>query len=175
MSKVMRLAVRLEGSRSGLSIDDMETGPNVSRRTVERLRDSVEQSFGPLEEVETGEARDRNAGDFGPTRYACSSALLRGACRVRIGGGRPRPRGTDRTCKGDSWGCRQTPRAVASQREAETEDDLDVLVRTEGLAMRAGPRTHLQVGLLPLLREAPTAGLVVELEYDARTVGATTP
>ena len=55
----MHLAVRLQGSRSGLTIDDMETEFNVSRRTAERLPDSVEQSFGPLEEVDTGERRKR--------------------------------------------------------------------------------------------------------------------
>ena len=59
VSKVMHLAVRLQGARSGLTIDDMETELNVSRRTAERLRDAVDQSFGPLEEVETGERRKR--------------------------------------------------------------------------------------------------------------------
>ena len=57
VSKVMHLAVRLQGSHTGLTIDDMETELNVSMRTADRLRDSVEQSFGPLEEVETGERR----------------------------------------------------------------------------------------------------------------------
>ena len=55
----MHLAVRLQDTRSGLTIDDMETKLNVSRRTAERLLDSVEQSSGSLEEVETGERRKR--------------------------------------------------------------------------------------------------------------------
>ena len=46
-------------------------------------------------------------------------------------------------------------------------------MRTEGLAMRAGPRPHIETGLLPLLREALTAGRVIEFEYRARTKGAT--
>ena len=59
VSRVMHLAVRLQGSRSGLTIDDTETEFNVSRRTADRLLDSVEQTFGPLDEVETGERRKR--------------------------------------------------------------------------------------------------------------------
>ena len=59
VSTVMHLAVRLQGSRSGFTTDGLETELNVSRRTVERLRDSVVQSFGPLEEVATGERRKR--------------------------------------------------------------------------------------------------------------------
>ena len=57
--RVMHLAVRLQDTRSALTIDDMETEFNVSRRTAERLLDSVEQSFGPLEEVEAGGRRKR--------------------------------------------------------------------------------------------------------------------
>ena len=48
--------------------------------------------------------------------------------------------------------------------DVESEDALEVLMRTEGLAMRAGPRPHLEAGLLPLLREALTAGRTVEFE-----------
>ena len=59
VSKVMHLAVHLQDTRSVLTIDDMETELNASRRTAERLLDSVGQSFGPLEEVETGERRKR--------------------------------------------------------------------------------------------------------------------
>ena len=40
-------------------------------------------------------------------------------------------------------------------------------MRTEGLAMRAGPRPRLEEGLLPLLREALTVGRVVEFKYRA--------
>ena len=55
----MHLALRLQGSRSGLTIDDTETELNVSRRTADCLLDSVEQTFGPLDEVETVERRKR--------------------------------------------------------------------------------------------------------------------
>ena len=59
VSKVVHLAVRPQDTWSALTIDDMETVLNVSRRTAECLLDSVGQSFGPLEEVETGERRKR--------------------------------------------------------------------------------------------------------------------
>ena len=44
-------------------------------------------------------------------------------------------------------------------------------MRTEGLAMRAGPRPRLEEGLLPLLREALTVGRVVEFKYRAGKTG----
>ena len=44
-------------------------------------------------------------------------------------------------------------------------------MRTEGLAMRAGPRPRLEEGLLPLIREALTVGRVVEFKYRAGKTG----
>ena len=59
VTNIVQLAIRLQGSRLGLAIDDIETEFSVSRRTAERLRNAVELSFGPLEEVDTGERRKR--------------------------------------------------------------------------------------------------------------------
>ena len=44
-------------------------------------------------------------------------------------------------------------------------------MRTEGLAMRAGPRPRLEEGLLSVLREAITFSRVVEFEYLAQGTG----
>ena len=57
--KIMQLAIRPQGARLGLTIDDIEADFNVSRRTAEHFRDAVGQSVGPLEEVETSERRKR--------------------------------------------------------------------------------------------------------------------
>ena len=51
---LIRLAVRLQASRSGLTLDDIAHDFEVSRRTAERRRDAVQAAFGPLEQVETG-------------------------------------------------------------------------------------------------------------------------
>ena len=113
-------------------------------------------------------ARGENAGDFGPTRCASSSALpprsLPSSSRRR----KASPaRGLTERAKairefgGKLWALR-LPR-----RDAETEDE--VLMRTEGLAMRAGPRPHLEAGYLPLLREVLTSIGVVELEHRPLT------
>lgn len=172
VSKVMHLAVRLQGTRSGLTIDDMETELNVSRRTAERLRDAVDQSFEPLEEVETGERRKRWRLRSDPLRQLIRVAPEELAELESAAEGLHRAGLTARA---------KSIREVAGKlrvlrlprRDAETEDELEVLMRTEELAMRAGPRPHLEAGVLPLLREALTARRVVAFEYRARTTGTT--
>ena len=54
---IVRLAIRLQRSWRGLTLDDIQRDFRVSRRTAERLRDAVEEVFGGLETVDTGEAR----------------------------------------------------------------------------------------------------------------------
>ena len=172
VSKVIHLAVRLQGARSRLTIDDIEAELNVSRSTAERLRGAVEQSFGPLEEVHTAERRKR---------WRLRSDALRQLIRVapeELAELESAAEGLDRA------GLTERAKAIRDvagklralwrpRPDVDTEDELEVLMRTEGLAMRAGPRPHLETGLLPLLREALTAGRMVEFEYRARTTGAT--
>lgn len=172
VTNVMQLAIRLQGSRLGLAIDDIETEFNVSRRTAERLRDAVELSFGPLEEVHTGERRKR---------WRLRSNPLRQLIRVapeELAELESAAEGLDRVGLSErAKVIREVAGKLLALRRArsdeDTEDELEVLLRTEGFAMRAGPRPHLETGLLPLLREALTAGRVIEFDYRARTTGAT--
>ena len=49
----MRLAVRLQGTPGGLTLDDIRADFSVSRSTAERMRNAVEAAFGPLDLVDT--------------------------------------------------------------------------------------------------------------------------
>ena len=161
VSNVIHLAVRLQDTRSALTIDDIETEFNVSRRTGERLLDSVDQSFGPLEEVETGERRKC---------WRLRSDALRQLIRVapeELAELESAAEGLDRA------GLTERAKAiheVAGKLRAvapppgcgDRGRSRGADMRTQGPAMRAGPRPHLEAGLLPLLRAALTAGFAVE-------------
>ena len=49
LKDIIDLAVRLQGSRAGVTLEDIQQDLSVSRRTAERMRDAVEWAFGPLE------------------------------------------------------------------------------------------------------------------------------
>ena len=57
LKDIIDLAVRLQGSRGGVTLDDMQQELSVSRRTAERMRDAAEWAFGPLETVPAGDNR----------------------------------------------------------------------------------------------------------------------
>ena len=54
---LVRLAVRLQGTPGGLTLDDIQADFSVSRSTAERMRNAVEAAFGPLDLVDTDDAK----------------------------------------------------------------------------------------------------------------------
>ena len=148
LTDIVRLAIRLQGTRQGLTLDGMAMERGVSRRTAERLRDAVEASFGPLEEVETGERKKL---------WRLQSNPLRQLIRVapeELAELESAAEGLDRTGMSDrATVLRELAdklRAMWRPRQNEdNEAELEVLMQAEGLAMRAGPRPRLERGSRP--------------------------
>ena len=163
-SDIMRLAIRLQGLRSGMTIADIKNEFGVSRRTAERMRNAVEDSFGPLERVER---------DGRQIHWRLQSPSLRQLVRVsadelaELGFA---AESLDRAGLAERAGAMQALsvklRAISQPRSPDELDaSLAALMDAEGLAMRAGPRPQLQDGLLALLREAIKTDRVVALGY----------
>ena len=167
---IVRLAVRLQGTHGGLTLEDIQAGFSVGRRTAERMRDAVEAAFGPLELVDTGDAKRhwRLRSDALRRIAAVSSdelaELESGASSLERAGLKER----SETLRDLATKLRATLRTESLARIAS---DLEALVQAEGLAMRAGPRPRLAEGVLSVLREAITTCREVEFRYFARTTG----
>ena len=167
---IVRLAIRLQGTWRGLTLDDIEREFEVSRRTAERLRNAVEDVFGPLELVDTGEPRRYWRLRISTLRSlvtvsaeelaeiaAAATALERNGLDERAGM------------------LRQLADKLRALLEADAlmqiEPDLQALMVAEGLAMRPGPRPRLDHGLLALLRDAIKSGRMVAFDYLAKATG----
>lgn len=172
LKDIIDLAVRFQGSRAGVTLEDIQQDLSVSRRTAERMRDAVEWAFGPLETVPAGDNKLHWRLQSGALRHLLRitadelSALGTAAAALEQTGLQEqavRLRGIStklRAAQGDG-----TP----GQREA----DLEALMQFEGLAMRPGPRQPVNADLLALLREAILTCRMVEFRYRARSTGRT--
>ncbi len=166
---ILRLAIRLQGA-GGLTLDEIAAGFGVSRRTAERMRDAVEQAFGPLEYEET---------DDGRRRWKLHSNALRDLIRVSAdelveletaAAEVERAGFHERTdLLRDLAGKLRALVGEADRRRIEP--DLEALTMAEGLAMRPGPRPRIESGLLMTLREAIKAGRTVSFRYLSRMTG----
>ena len=170
LTEIVRLATCLQASRGGMTIDDIEKEFGVSRRTAERMRNAVEEAFGPLETVDTGGKR---------IHWRLRSRRLRDLMRVApeeiadlesAAGSLDRSGLTERAKM-----LRELAVKLRALRRPLDEDafdaDLEALMQAEGLAMRPGPRTRVAPGLLPMLRDAIKASRKVEFNYEARSSG----
>ena len=170
LENLVRLAVRLQGTPGGLTLDDIEAGFSVSRRTAERMRDTVAAVFGPLDLVDTDDTKRRwrlrsdavrRLVAIAPEELAelesAASALERVGLEERAG-----------TLRDFATKVRAILR---TEWLVLLEAELEALVQAEGLAMRAGPRPRLDAGLLSALREAITTCRLVEFRYLAQSTG----
>ena len=167
---VVRLAMRLQGARGGLTLDDIRTEFSISRRTAERLRDAVDEAFGPLIVVDRDERKRywrlqspvlQHFVSVSPEELTELSSAAETLERRGLG-----ERATllrDLAAK---------IRATLPDKSLRTlETDWEALMEAEGLAMRPGPRPRLAEGLLSLLREALKACRVVTFRYRAQSTG----
>ena len=170
LKDIVDLAIRLQGTRGGLTMDDIVAEFGVSRRTAERMRHAVEAAFGPLQSVETGDRR---------IHWRLQSTSLRGLVRItpeelaelESAAGR-----LDRAGLSERAGVLRelVAKLLALRRMLDAQtlgDELEALMQVEGSAMRPGPRPRIEPGLLALLRDAIRATRKVKFSYVARSSG----
>ena len=170
LADIVRLAIRMQGLRGGVTLDDIQAEFGVGRRTAERMRDAVEGAFAPLETVESDDnKRHWRLRSDALRRLVPLSAEELAELEAAAG-----------TLERTGFGARASAlreldtklRATLQTDKLERlEADIEALVQAEGLAMRPGPRPQLDRELLALLREAIMTRRVVALRYLARTTG----
>ena len=170
LKDIIDLAVRLQASRSGLTLDDIEREMTVSRRTAERMRDAVDWSFGPLDIIEADDSK---------RHWRLRSNAL---CNlVRIGAEELTALATaeaalERTgLQAQAVKLRDIGAKLRAMQRGDAlerlDADLETLMRAEGLAMRPGPRQPVDAALLGTLREAILTRRQMEFRYRARSTG----
>ena len=168
---IIELATLMQAARRGVTIAQIRERLGISRRTAERLRDAVDELFG-LEEVVAEDLhkhwRLRSRG-LSPLIRITPQELAEQACAAE---GLEDAGQTDRAaCLED---LEEKLRALAHPRtEADLDAELEALMSAEGHATRPGPRTRIDEGLIPLLRDAIRGSRIVEFRYLAHSTGKT--
>ena len=170
LTDIVNLAIRLQGTRGGLTMDDIVAEFCVSRRTAERMRHAVEAAFGPLQPVETRDKR---------IHWRLQSTSLRGLVRItpeELAELESAASRLDRTGLAERAGIlRELVAKLLAWRRTLNEqtfgDELEALMQAESSAMRPGPRPQIEHGMLSLLRDAIKTTRKVEFDYVARSSG----
>jgi predicted DNA-binding transcriptional regulator YafY len=170
---VLRIALDMQGSPCGLSLEDIQRNYSdepLSRRTAERLRDTVERLFPQLRQVNPNEFPKRWHLPGGTVNgLACVTAeelsdLATAAALLRRENMHVQADNADRVIS--------KIRALLKRPViAKIEPDLEALTEAEGLAMRPGPKPKINSEIIGALRQAIITRRKVKLDYLYRGSG----
>jgi predicted DNA-binding transcriptional regulator YafY len=161
--RLLRLAIALAGSRTGLSLDEMAEFLEVNRRTAERLRNALGETFPQLTNVE-GDDRIRR---WRLPREALPHMAPRPPIIATLDA---MARDLDR--QGDAARALDLRDAAAMFRAAmrpeflrRSEPDIEALMQAEGSAATPGPRRRLDPDLLATIRHCILACRKLAISY----------
>lgn len=171
---LVRLALMLQGTREGLSFADIQREFEVGRRTAERMRDAIERIFPQLERVDTGERQARFRLPAG-TLSGFTAPTVEELAELDTTAGALRAQGF--AARADLLdGVAAKLRAMARPEHLrKLEPDLEVLLESEGVAMRPGPRPLLGNELLATIRRAVIGCLPIETTYRSARAAEPAP
>ena len=174
LTQLVDLALELQASRRGLTLAEVQARLGVSRRTAERQLQALDQAFGVVEDLDDDSRRKR---------WRVPAPALRQLVRVKaeeLAELALVAESLDRAGLGERAAVvRALATKLGAMRNAGgagpaadgVDADLEALMRTEGTALKAGPRQQLAPGLLALLRRCIRAERVVAFDYLAQASG----
>lgn len=164
---VLRLALMMQATRSGISLSEIMDAFEVSRRTAERMRDAVERVFPQIESVDSDERIKRwripprsfsNLIDCTPQHL---SSLHLATDMMRKKGHEDRVKeleDIDLLLRG----------SMLPEKLSRVEPDLEALTMAEGIAARPSPKLELSPKIVKDLRQAIIAMQAIKIKYKSR-------
>lgn len=163
---LLRLCVMMAGRNQGVSIEMIQEEFSVSRRTAERMRDAALRLL-PWTDERTDDAGFKywRTKDLPKGLIATSAEdlnALQAAIHVMEINNRP-----------DTAGCLRdlSDKLLAQQsraRQYQIEPDLELLMQSEGLALRPGPKVALSIDFIEMIRTAILSSRKVRVAYIKR-------
>lgn len=171
LRRLLDLTLRLEGTATGLSLDEMAAAISVDRRTIQRMLPVVQAEFPQLaatEDTPGGIKRwklprgsQRGLSDVTADELAALSAAAQLARRE----------GDERLASHLDRLALRLPAALEPKQKRQIEPDLEALLLASGVAHRPGPREIIAEHVLTALRDAIVAGVWVDADHRARASG----
>lgn len=161
--RLLRLAILLAGSRAGLTLDEMAEQLGTGRRTVERLRDRLEEVFPGLSYIED-ESRTRRwrlpSNQLPPTPPNKAAIATLESLATELATRGDAARSTDLRDAAASLRATMRPQLLS-----RAEPDIEALMKAEGSAAQPGPRLKLDTGLISDIRRAILAFQKLSVRY----------
>lgn len=149
ISDILDLAIFMSSKIQGVTISEIAQRYNVSRRTAERMRDSLANIFPQVDEIETDDSQKHwgfinysisNLISFTPKEIANIEQLQR--------------RTTNKEMKEELGKTVEKLKSLNRKHALPLENNIELYMQTEGYAVRQMPQYKISLETLEVIREA---------------------
>lgn len=156
VSDIIDLATYMASKVQGITISDIIERYNVSRRTAERMRDSLLNIFPEVDEIETND----NLKHWGFTNNVISS-LINFEPKEIANLEQMQRRTTNKELKKELTSTITKIKALTNKRQANAEENIELFMQTEGYAVRQMPQYNINIETLEIIRKALQSSKIV--------------
>lgn len=149
VSDIIDLATYMASKVQGITIPDIIERYAVSRRTAERMRDSLMNIFPEVDEIETNDTYKH----WGFSNNVISSLISFSAKEIANIEQMQR-RTTNKELKKELSETLTKIKALTNKRQTNAEENIELFMQTEGYAVRQMPQYSINIGTLDIIRKA---------------------
>ena len=156
VSDMLDLAIFMSSKLQGVTIKDIEERYNVSRRTAERMRDSLTCIFPSVDEIETNDTQKH----WGFINYSISN-LITFTPKEIANIEQCERRTTNKEMKEELAKTAEKLKALNRKHSTSVENNIELYMQTEGYAVRQMPQYKISLETLEVIRDAVQHSKVV--------------
>ena len=156
ISDILDLAIFMSSKPLGVTINEIAERYKVSRRTAERMRDSLTCIFPQVDEIETDDLQKH----WGFINYSISQ-LITFSAKELANIEQCQRRTTNKEMKEELGKTVEKIKAFNRKHTSSVENDIELFMQTEGYAVRQMPQYKISLETLEVIREAVQQSKVV--------------
>lgn len=163
ISDILDLAVFMSSKIQGVTINEIAERYNISRRTAERMRDSLTCIFPSIEVIESDDSQKH----WGFTNYSISN-LISFSPKEIANLEQLQRRTTNKEMKDDLGKTVEKIKSLTRKNLKSVENNIELFMQTEGYAVRQMPQHSIKLSIIELIREALQQSKMVSGVYHEK-------
>ena len=163
ISDILDLAVFMQSKALGVTLNEIAKRYNVSRRTAERMRDSLTCIFPQVDEIETDDTQKH----WGFTNFSMSN-LISFTPKELANIEQLQRRTTNKEMKEELGKTVEKIKALSRKNLSSVENNIELFMQTEGYAIRQMPQYKISMETIDIMREAMQHSKMVQGVYHEK-------
>ena len=163
ISDILDLAVFMQSKALGVTLNEIAERYNVSRRTAERMRDSLTCIFPQVDEIETDDTQKH----WGFTNFSMSN-LISFTSKELANIEQLQRRTTNKEMKEELGKTVEKIKALSRKNISSVQNNIELFMQTEGYAVRQMPQYKISMDTIDIMRDAMQNSKMVQGVYHEK-------